>query len=219
MRTYFFILFASFLLIVFSSCSDAMNKTYSSQSYVNDIEAIKQSNKTSFEDIEILTKYIALSKIAGNDLQGKTYEEILNKIKTIRKNNSDQSTQLEMEKEAARQRMSSYLTVSISDKIFSNINNKDCFTYNVIFRNTSSKNIKMVVGSISLNDLLDREIKNIPIVLDEPLRGNLILNKKYIESYDQNNENDKRIRSKNLVDLRVIWNPVKIIFTDGTKAE
>ena len=219
MRTYFFILFASFLLIVFSSCSDAMNKTYSSQSYVNDIEAIKQSNKTSFEDIEILTKYIALSKIAGNDLQGKTYEEILDKIKTIRKNNSDQSTQLEMEKEAARQRMSSYLTVSISDKIFSNINNKDCFTYNVIFRNTSSKNIKMVVGSISLNDLLDREIKNIPIVLDEPLRGNLILNKKYIESYDQNNENDKRIRSKNLVDLRVIWNPVKIIFTDGTKAE
>jgi hypothetical protein len=30
---------------------------------------------------------------------------------------------------------------------------------------------------------------------------------------------DKRIRSKELVDLRVLWNPEKIIFEDGTVAE
>ena len=66
-----------------------MDKTYSTQSYINDIEAIRESNKVSYEDIELLTKYIALSKIAGNDLEGKTYEEILDKIKEIRKTNAD----------------------------------------------------------------------------------------------------------------------------------
>ncbi len=196
-----------------------MDKTYSSQSYVNDIEAIKESNKTSYEDIELLTGYIALSKIAGNDLQGKTYEEILDKIKKVRNVNADQSEKLKMEKEAMRERMSGYVSVILSDKTFSKINNKDCFIYNVTFSNTSTKNIKMIVGSISLNDLLDREIKNIQIVLDEKFRANSTIKKTYIVEYDHDNENDKRIQSKDLVDLRVVWNPLKIIFEDGTIAD
>ncbi len=196
-----------------------MNKTYNSQSYVNDIETIREGNKVSYEDIEIMTRYIALAKIAGNDLEGKTYGEILDKIKNIRNANANQSMQLEMEKEAKRERMSSYLSVNLSDKIFSKINNKDCFTYTVTFRNTSSKNIKLVVGSISLNDLLDREIKSIQIILDGNLKANSSLKKTYTVHYDHGNENDKRIRSKDLVDLRVLWNPVKIIFEDGIMAE
>ena len=77
----------------------------------------------------------------------------------------------------------------------------------------------MIVGSISVNDLLDREIKNIPIVLDEPLKAGSTFKKTYTESYDPANENDIRIRSKDLIDLRVVWNPVKIIFEDKTIAE
>ena len=206
-------------LIIFSSCNDPMDKTYSPATYVNDISAIRESNKVSSEDIELLTKYIALSKIAGNDPEGKTYEEILEKIKEIRKANTDQSDQVKMEKEATRERMSSYLAVSLSGKDFARINNKDQFTYTVTFQNLSSKNIKLVVGSISINDLLDREIKNVQIVLDEQLRANQILKKTYSVAYDDSNENDKRIRSKELVDLRTLWDPEKIIFEDGTIAE
>jgi uncharacterized repeat protein (TIGR01451 family) len=115
--------------------------------------------------------------------------------------------------------MSSLLTVKLTDKIFSKVNNKDCFTYTVTFQNTSSKNIKMVLGNISVNDLLDREIKNIPILLEEPVRPGAILKKNYTVDYERANENDERMRSKDLVDLRVVWNPVKIIFEDGTRAE
>ena len=206
-------------LVTFSSCNDPMEKTYSAATYVDDISAIRESNKVSSEDIELLTKYIALSKIAGNDPEGKTYEEILEKIKEIRKANTDQSDQVKMEKEATRERMSSYLAVSLSGKDFARINNKDQFTYTVTFQNLSSKNIKLVVGSISINDLLDREIKNVQIVLDEQLRANQILKKTYSVAYDDSNENDKRIRSKELVDLRTLWDPEKIIFEDGTIAE
>ena len=196
-----------------------MDKNYNPATYLQDIAAIRESNKVSYDDIELLTKYIALSKIAGNDLQGKSYTEILEKIKEIRKANTDKSDQLKMKKDAMRERMSSSLSVNLTAKIFSKVNNKDCFTYTVTFRNTTSKNIKMVVGSISLNDLLDREIKNIQIVLDEDLPANSVLNKTYIVAYDAGNENDKRIRSKELVDLRIVWNPEKIIFKDGMLAE
>ncbi len=197
-----------------------MDKTYSAATYLNDIRAIRESNKLIYGDIELLTKYIAISNIAGNNQNGKTYGEILEKIKAIRKANSDQSDQIKIEKEGMREQMSALLTVNLSNKIFSKVNNKDCFTYSVIFQNnTSAKNIKMVIGSISLNDLLDREIKNIQIVLDEELRGNSFLKKEFTVEYDHSNENDKRIRLKELMDLRVIWNPIKIIFADGTLAE
>lgn len=218
MKSRLFIL-VIFLSAIFSSCNDPMDKTYNPASYVNDIAAIRESNKVSYEDIELLTQYIALSRIAGNDMEGKTYDEILSRIKDIRQVNTDQKERVQMEKDVMRERMSVYLRVNLSDKSFSKVNNKDHFIYTVIFQNLSAKAIKMVVGNISLNDLIDREIKKIDIVLDEQLRPNATLQKTYSVLYDPGNESDKRIRSNNLVDLRIVWDPVKIIFDDGTVAE
>ena len=208
-----------FFLLIFSSCNTAMDKTYSSTTYVNDIAAIRESNEVPEEDVELLTKYIALNKIAGNSLEGRTYKDILEQVKSIKQTNNDKNEQEQMAKEAMRDRMSAYLSVSLSGKDFIKINNKDCFNYTVAFRNLSTKNIKMVVGGISLNDLLDREIKNIEIILDEQLHAGETLKEVYTVSYANSNENDKRIRSKELVDLRIVWNPSKIIFEDGTIAE
>jgi hypothetical protein len=214
-----FLVVIFFITLLFSSCNNPLDKTYHTETYVQDIAAIRESDKVSYEDIELLTKYIALSKMAGNNLQGKTYDEILEKIKGIRKANSDQSDQLNMEKDAMRERMRPYLKVNLTDKIFTKINNKDYFIYTVTFQNTSPKNIKIVVGNISLNDLLDREIKNVQIVLEEELVPDAILKKTYTVAYEAGNENDVRVRTKELIDLRIVWNPQKIIFKDGTVAE
>ncbi|HUS03534.1 MAG TPA: hypothetical protein VMY77_17460 [Chitinophagaceae bacterium] len=218
MKSRLFILII-FLSPIFSSCNDPMDKTYSPAGYVNDIAAIRESNKVSYEDVELLTQYITLSKIAGNDLEGNTYEEILGKIKDIRNANTNMNEKVQMERDALREKMSPYLSVTLSGKNFSKVNNIDHLVYTVTFQNLSAKSIKMVVGSISLNDLIDREIKIIDVVLDEQLRYNATLKKTFTVVYDHNSENDKQIRSKELIDLRIIWNPVKIIFEDGTVAE
>lgn len=196
-----------------------MDKTYSTSTYIYDIKEIRESDKVSAEDIDLLTKYIALSNLAGNNLEGKTYEEILDKIKEVRKDNTDESDRLKLEKEAARERMNAYLKVNLRGKSFSKVNNKDCMIYSIVFQNPSSKNIKMVVGSISLTDLLDREIENLQVILDEELKAGATLQKSYTIEYDPGSENDKRIRTKELIDIRVVWNPVKIVFKDGTVAE
>lgn len=208
-----------FLLLSFYSCNTTMDKPYSAATYLQDIKAIRESNKVAYSDIDLLTKYIAISKMAGNDLQGKTYTEILEKIKGIRQANTDKSDKLKMEKDAMRERLNAYLAVTLSEKTFSKVSNKDVFTYTIIFQNRSAKNIKLIVGSISLNDLLDREIKNVPIVLDEELQAHASLKKIYTAAYNPAEENDKHIRTKDLVDLRILWNPEKIIFEDGTIAE
>lgn len=196
-----------------------MDKTYSSASYVEDMQAIRESEKVSYEDIELLTQYIALSEVAGNRLQGRTYEDILASIKKIRDTHLTEANAADMKMESARVRMHPYLIVSIKEKNFSKINNRDCMNYTVIFKNTSSKIIKMVVGSVSINDLLDREIKNIQVILDEQLPPNAIVQKVYNIEYDHGNEHDQQVRTKDLTDLRLLWNPVKIIFEDGTIAD
>ena len=75
------------------------------------------------------------------------------------------------------------------------------------------------VGSISINDLLERQIKKIDILLDEDLVKNGRVQKKIRVPYNPADENDQRIRSKDLTDLRIEWNPEKIIFTDGQVAQ
>src|SRR5438045_208451 len=96
-----------FFFFIFSLCNNLYNKKYTSSNYVNDITTIKESNKVSYADIELLTKYITLSKITGNDLEGKTYEEILGRIKDIRQTNTDANDRKQMERDAMRERMSS----------------------------------------------------------------------------------------------------------------
>ena len=211
MRSLFFLS----LLFIFISCNNPLSRRYNTKTYQQDIGAIRESKKINYEDVELLSKYIVVSQLAGNDMQGKTYEEILDKIKDIRKANVDENDQLKLEQELKRERLGSFITVILSEKNFTTINNKDVMNYTVVFKNTSAKNINTIIGSISLNDLLDRQIKKIDIVVDEIVEKNSTLKKIYTIPYRGADESDKHIRVKSLSDLRVNWNPDKIIFTDG----
>ena len=183
------------------------------------MQQIRESNKVSYDDIELLTKYIIVSQLAGNDMQGKSYEDILNKIKDIRKSNTAQNNQLQMDKELKRERMSSVAIVGLLDKKITSEDNKEWIIYTITIHNISQKNINIIVGSISINDLLERQIKKIDILLDEDLVKNGRVQKKIRVPYNPADENDQRIRSKDLTDLRIEWNPEKIIFTDGQVAQ
>ena len=210
-------LFIIFFLLILgcSACNSPMDKPYNAQTYRDDIESIRQSNKIDEEDIQLLTKYMIVSKLSGNDLQGKTYNDILTKIKEIREATGEQNNRQQEEQLLQRDRLNNFLSVKLAEKVFTQVNNKDCFIYTVNFKNTTSKNLKMVVGSIAINDLLDKQIKKIDILLDEEIKANTVSQKKFTVIYDHGNENDKRIRTKDLIDLRVEWNPEKIIFSDG----
>ncbi len=219
-QSIFFMRWSAVLLLVFLvACNNPLSKTYSLKTYEEDMGQIRESTKIGYDDIELLTKYIIVSRLAGNDLQGKTYEEILDKIKDIRKNNATQNDQLQMEKELKRERMGSLASVGLSEKKIVILDKKEFILYTINFHNKSSKNINIIVGSISLQDLLEREIKKIDILLDEELIKNGKVQKIIRIPYDPADENDQRIKSKSITDLRIEWNPEKIIFTDGSVAQ
>ena len=213
------ITFMFFSLAIFCSCNNPLTKSYSPETYEDDMQAIRQSNKVNDDEAELLAKYIVVSRLAGNDLSGKSYGDMLDRIKEIRSNNDNILAQTKNEEQMKREKMEPLLKVNLVEKNFSKIDNKDCLTYTVMFQNTSGKNIKTVIGNIRLNDVLEKEIKKVDILLEDELKTGATFKKVYIVQYDAGNENDKRIRSKDITDLKIEWNPEKIVFDNGRSME
>lgn len=205
--------------LVLGGCNNPLNRTYSLTTCEQDIQDIRQSNKVSDDDIILLAKYMAMLKLSGNNAEGRTYEEMLDNIKKIQRSGSEQNEQDKNTEQIKRNRMEPLLNVALLEKKFSKINNKDWMVYTISFQNTSPENIKTIIGNIRFEDLLEKEIKKINILLDEEIKPNSILKKTYNFEYNHGDDNDQRIRSKELADLRVEWNPEKIIFGSGKLVE
>ena len=208
-----------FLVIIFISCNNPLHRTYSPGTYEEDMQAIRKSNKVNDEDLKALANYIILAKLAGNNVTGKSYEDLIDKIKTYRQNNNALSSRDAMEKEAKRARLANFITVNLQNKTFTKKNNKEVFIFTVTLKNTGNQKIKTVTGNLTINDLMEKLIKNLNIFLDEDISPGQTLTKTYTIDYNNADENDRRLRSKDFFDIRIVWNPEKIIFENGRLVE
>ena len=206
-------------IFVFASCKSPMHRTYNPQTYEEDIQEMQKTNKVSAEDLQLMSKYILLSKLSGNDLTGKSYGDILDKIKSVQQKNDETSNMKAMENEARRARLSPFLEVNLQSKIFTKVKNKDAIIYTVKLKNISSKKIETVTGNIMINDLFEKPVKTLDILVDDDILPGRTLTKTYTYVYNNADENDVRMRSKDLLEMRVVWNPGKIIFENGSMAE
>ena len=89
-------------------------------------------------------------------------------------------------------------------------------TYEVAYENKGDKDIRAVKGSLLITDLFDQKIKAINLVEDEGIPAGEIVKKSYTTDYNQFMDEDTRLRSKSIKDLKVVWTAEKIIFGDGT---
>lgn len=205
-----------FFLIFSGSCHNPLQKIYRPSTYEKDIQEIRKSDKVNNEDLEVLIKYIVVARVSGNDLSGRTYEDILNRIKTFQQENEKIDVREDMEKEARRNRLSSHLEASILKKEYSNKEGKEIMIYTITLKNISSQKIKTITGNFLLNDLLGRPVKELNIFFDEEITPGQILTKIVTMPYHDADATDQRVRGKDLIDMRVVWNPEKIILEDGS---
>ena len=155
----------------------------------------------------------------GNDVTGKSYDDLIGKIQSLQQNNDALNNRDVMEKEAKRKRLSPFLEVNLQNKTFARKNNKDVLVFTVILKNTGTQKIKTVTGNLTINDLMEKPIKNLSIFLDEDISPGQTLTKTYTIDYNDADENDRRMRSKDFFDIRIVWNPEKIIFENGKLAD
>ncbi len=179
------------------------------------MEEIRKSDKISQEDYQNLNKFILLSRFSGNDFTGKTYKEILERIQAFQQQNEDASSREALEKESRRQRLSSFLEINLLKKEFIQLKNKEVLVFTMSLKNSGKEKIKTVSGILSINDLLGKPVRRLEIFLDEDIASGKTFTKTDTLPYHNSDVNDQRIRSKDLVDLRIEWDPEKIILENG----
>lgn len=212
------------LLIIFAailtfSCSSPLEKKYSEESFETDAKEIKESGKLSEEDALIMAGWIMRSKLNGENLEGKTYNEIIEEAKDYKKEQELLAEKAKLEEEEKRQRLGSALTVAMYDKGYQEYDYQEYLTYSFAFENKTEKDIRAFKGSISIQDLFDTEIKSINLTVDDPIKAGETFKGTYTTNYNQFRDEDTRLKSKDMDDLKVVWTPEKIIFTDGTTLE
>jgi hypothetical protein len=214
-RSLLFLIF----ITVLASCSGPLDKKYNEETLAEDGKEIKESGKLSEDDTKLMAGWIVKAKLKGENLEGKTYADILNEAKDYKKEQSILAEKVKKEEEEKRQRLGAALTVAMYDKGYEKQDYDDYLTYSLAFENKTDKDIRAFKGSITMNDLFDVEIKTISLTIDNPIKAGQTYKGTYTSDYNQFRGEDSRLKNKKMADLKVIWIPEKIIFTDGTTLE
>ncbi len=96
---------------------------------------------------------------------------------------------------------------------------EEYITYNFIIHNKSNKDIRAIKGVISFTNLFGDEINSLGFVYDEPIKSGRKNNYNATTDYNNFIDKDRALRNKDLKDLKVIWKPEKIIYSDGSTEE
>lgn len=115
-----------FFSVILFSCSDPLEKSYSQASFSEDIIELKEIISES--QLDELLKYIEISLFLGVDIKGKTYNDLLNDIKTtkISEEESENSFVREDFKELLNQRLENHMC----DDFILEMNKKSIATHN-----------------------------------------------------------------------------------------
>ena len=209
---------------VLFSCSTPMEKKYNEKTALKDIQLIKAA----IDSIEfnLLAGSVFRLKLEDKKLEEMTYAEILEDGKKWKaKQEKIEAEQKALAEKAAKdeaeriKKLTESVIVSCFEKGYSEVDYQDYITYKFVILNKSDKAIRAVKGGITFTNLFDEKIKSLSFVYDKPIEAGEQVNWDATTEYNQFMSGDKTLKNKDLKDLKVVWNPEKIIFEDGTTLE
>tara|TARA_Y100000588_G_scaffold384159_1_gene474856 strand:+ start:328 stop:978 length:651 start_codon:yes stop_codon:yes gene_type:complete len=207
------------LIVLTIACSTPLDRKYSEETLETDAKEIKESGNLSEDEALMMVGWIMRAKLNGTELEGKTYGEILKEAKDYKQEQELLAEKAKLEEEEKRQRLGSALTVAMYNKGYDEHDYQEYLTYSLAFENKTEKDIRAFKGSISIQDLFDTEIKTINLTIDDPIIAGETFKGTYTTDYNQFRDEDVRLKNKDMDDLKVVWTPEKIIFTDGSTLE
>ena len=160
------------------------------------------------------------------DMTKMTYREIIEdgkawKLEMEKKEASERALREKAQLEEAMrvERLSNSVVVSCYQKGYDEVDYSDYITYGFVIENKSEKDIRALKGELVFTDLFDEEIKSIGLTYDQPIKAKITVKWNATTDYNQFTKSDQQLKNKDLKDLKVIWKPEKIIFTDGSTLE
>ena len=209
---------------VLFSCTTPMEKKYNEKTALKDIQLIKAAIDST--EFNLLAGSVFRLKFEDKKLEEMTYAEILEEGKKWRAEQEKiEAEQKALAEKAAKdeaeriKKLTESVIVSCFEKGYSEVDYQDYITYKFVILNKSDKAIRAVKGGITFTNLFDEKIKSLSFVYDKPIEAGEQVNWDATTEYNQFMSEDKTLKNKDLKDLKVVWNPEKILFEDGTTLE
>jgi len=209
---------------VLFSCTTPMEKKYNEKTALKDIQLIKEAIDST--EFNLLAGSVFRLKFEDKKLEEMTYAEILEEGKKWRAEQEKiEAEQKALAEKAAKdeaeriKKLTESVIVSCFEKGYSEVDYQDYITYKFVILNKSVKAIRAVKGGITFTNLFDEKIKSLSFVYDKPIEAGEQVNWDATTEYNQFMSEDKTLKNKDLKDLKVVWNPEKILFEDGTTLE
>lgn len=115
---------------------------------------------------------------------------------------------------------SSSFKITLLKKGFSNLGvAEDAITFTVVFDNLTGKDIRAFDGILSFTDLLDNKILSAKLAINDPVGPASTLQWEGQLHYNKFIDAHQRLRGAEFENLKVLFTPRKILYTDGTTKE
>lgn len=229
---FFIILICSMIAL---SCSENVkNKKISEETMEKDMQTIRDSKQLSDEETRMLAAHIVRSKLGsvfgGAGLpKDKTVGQMIDEQRKWEEEQKlKEAEQKRLAEEAAKEearlaeQLRKTVDVAIYKKNFSPSDYQsgqyeDYISLGFVFKNLTDKDIRGFTGTVIFNDIFDKEISKTNLSYDEILPAGKTVRWNGQKKYNQFRDEDKKLANTELNNLKLVWMPEKVLFTDGTK--
>ncbi|MFB3884709.1 MAG: hypothetical protein ACE144_05745 [Thermodesulfobacteriota bacterium] len=221
-------------LLAVSCPENVKNKKITEETMEKDMQAIRDSKQLSDEETRLLAAYIVRSKL-GSIFGGvglpkdKTVGQMIDEQRNWeeeQKLKEAERTRLaeEAAKEEARltEQLRKTVEVAIYKKNFSPSDwrsgqYEDYILLGFVFKNLTEKDLRGFTGTVIFNDIFDKEICKTSLSYDEIILAGKSVRWEGQKRYNKFMDEDRKLANTDLKNLKIIWTPEKVLFTDGSK--
>lgn len=202
------------------SCSNPLDKKVNQDTLKEDLEIILKKNNLTDEDKEYLTQIAVGSLFSPKDFEGKTYRQLIEELKKEDKE-KEELKKAEEKKEAEKQvAFNEAVTIAITSKAVEEYNYSESFVFGFALKNKSNKEIDAIKFSFEFyNKLGDPVGGKYSASITESINSNDTFSNKYLYDYNPFMNEDVRLGSEPLENLKANIKVEKIVYKDGSVLE
>lgn len=209
-----------FTAILTQSCSTLLDKKYSYETFNKDLSEIRESGEISEDEEVSIRGWVFHNRIKDINIEGKSYRDILKESMSEKFHNIlDKEIEKSKLQRKKQRKLEKALSVILHGKGYEKLTFEEFLTYDFSFENKTNKDIRAFKGILLINDLFDERITSIKLTFDDTIKANETINEVLTTDYNEFRSQDIQLKNKDMDDLKTVWVPEKILFTDGTTLE
>ncbi|MDX2195398.1 MAG: hypothetical protein NW207_03185 [Cytophagales bacterium] len=210
------------------SCRDVLKSPYSKKTAEGDLERIKAISQLDSAEFKLLTDFMLTKGLIDADLLyvDTDYRDLLEKAKA-NKEKTDKAKEIAQKMRDNKDQFVSHHADTLNNfikmlpeksSIRKDWSNKNAVFYTMVFSNISTKTIRAFKGKFTFYDIFHTELKTMALSYNDTIPpGKEVV---YTSNLDFNDVTANTIyMTKDYSDIKVGWNPDKILFTDGEYVE